>query len=730
MEIPDTVTSIGNHAFLGCANLGTVKIGDGVTTIGRMAFRALPNLTKVTFGAKVNEIGVMAFQDCVNLQNFTLPDAIQYLRFRCFAGCSKALTSVEIPTNEDELETELEQGVFSGCTKLATVTFGDTVRSLTKVPYGYWSAEEGYGYTDRADGTELYDFYENGLFYNCTSLKTINWGSGIKEIGDIAFLNCSALTDLTLPANITDIGNHAFFCCSSLKTVKVLGDVNSIGRYAFGKCPALHYVDFRGATMTSEPGYMPFMFDKNQVTAYAADGSTGWKGVAGVAGLPESGTWGGARITYGPPSANAGNPYDFLPVAPVDEVGWEDYKWSSPILLTTSRYVYGTTIPKSAQTVREGTPIYISYCFDEVWRGEAFQVTNRFTLSGTKSGTFYDVQSKTAHSEVDCFCKANAKPDLLQNLKPGTYKLTLRLNNGNVLAETDYYNNTTSITFKVVAVPKYTVKFNLNGGSGTTPASRTIQEGNTVGTLPKATRKGHTLKGWYTKKSGGSKISASTKVKANVTYYAQWTPNKYTIKFNKNGGKGTMKTQSATYGKAVTLRANAFKKSNYAFKGWATKKNGKVVYKNKAKVKNLTDKSGKTVTLYAVWEKSKSANVKPETTVSGTKPGSTWGGSKSSVSSVPSSSSVPSWAVGTFYGGDESAFTTITISKTGKVSGKVQFADGRWTIVGKVVGQSLETFVTDAGGNSAEVVFAIVKTPDGRCRIESEDRSIWTEKVQ
>ena len=177
------------------------------------------------------------------------------------------------------------------------------------------------------------------------------------------------------------------------------------------------------------------------------------------------------------------------------------------------------------------------------------------------------MQSKTAHSEVDCFCKANAKPDLLQNLKPGTYKLTLQLNNGNILGETDYSNNTTSLTFKVVAIPKYTVKFNLNGGSGTTPASRTIQEGSAVGTLPKATRKGYTLKGWYTKKSGGSKISASTKVKANATYYAQWTANKYTIKFNKNGGKGTMKTQSATYGKTVTLRANAFKRSKYTFKG-------------------------------------------------------------------------------------------------------------------------------------------------------------------
>ena len=132
-----------------------------------------------------------------------------------------------------------------------------------------------------------------------------------------------------------------------------------------------------------------------------------------------------------------------------------------------------------------------------------------------------------------------------------------------------------------------------------------VRKNSSVGTLPKATKKGYTLKGWYTKKSGGTKLAASTKINKNATYYAQWTANKYKIKFNKNGGKGTMKTLSATYDKNVTLRANAFKRTGYKFKGWAKTKKGKVAYKNKAKVKNLTATKGKTVTLYAVWKKAK-----------------------------------------------------------------------------------------------------------------------------
>lgn len=89
---------------------------------------------------------------------------------------------------------------------------------------------------------------------------------------------------------------------------------------------------------------------------------------------------------------------------------------------------------------------------------------------------------------------------------------------------------------------------------------------------------------------------------ADKSYYAKWTANTYTIKFDSNGGSGSMANLAMTYDVAKTLTQNAFTKAGYTFKGWALSKTGDVKYANKASVKNLTATKGGTVTLYAVWE--------------------------------------------------------------------------------------------------------------------------------
>lgn len=72
-------------------------------------------------------------------------------------------------------------------------------------------------------------------------------------------------------------------------------------------------------------------------------------------------------------------------------------------------------------------------------------------------------------------------------------------------------------------VNRYTLTFNANGGSVSTSSS-TVTYGSAYGTLPTPTRDYYDFTGWYTATSGGTKVTASTKMGAsNTTVYAQWT---------------------------------------------------------------------------------------------------------------------------------------------------------------------------------------------------------------
>ncbi len=70
----------------------------------------------------------------------------------------------------------------------------------------------------------------------------------------------------------------------------------------------------------------------------------------------------------------------------------------------------------------------------------------------------------------------------------------------------------------------YSVSFNINGGTGETPAPITVTYGGTYGTLPKPERTGYGFTGWFTEAQGGTRITADTQVAitAGQTLYARW----------------------------------------------------------------------------------------------------------------------------------------------------------------------------------------------------------------
>ena len=117
-----------------------------------------------------------------------------------------------------------------------------------------------------------------------------------------------------------------------------------------------------------------------------------------------------------------------------------------------------------------------------------------------------------------------------------------------------------------------------------------------------AVRTGYTFTGWYDMESGGNKVTQiETNSTGNVTLYARWKANSYTVVFDPNGGENTMSELSLTYDVAAQLVGNAFTRNGYTFAGWATEENGAVRYLDGATVINLATESGEEVTLYAIW---------------------------------------------------------------------------------------------------------------------------------
>lgn len=116
----------------------------------------------------------------------------------------------------------------------------------------------------------------------------------------------------------------------------------------------------------------------------------------------------------------------------------------------------------------------------------------------------------------------------------------------------------------------YTVTWDGNGGTPS-KSSSSFHYNDALGTLPTATRTGYTFKGWSTSKTGTVNVNTTTKVTANVTYYAVWTINSYTWTFDANGGTGdTTKTlnYNATLSTLPTASRASTAANNYTFAGW------------------------------------------------------------------------------------------------------------------------------------------------------------------
>ena len=171
LEIPSSVTSIGNNAFYGCNGLTSVDLPSSITKMGECVFYNCQNLSSVKLPSEITAISNSAFGECISLKNIELPAGITSIGDDAFVNCSN-LQNINLP---------------SGITTIGT-----------------------------------------GAFWYCSNLTNVILPSALASIGAIAFANCSNLANVTLSSNITSIGYSAFSDCNSLKNLTISKDVTSI----------------------------------------------------------------------------------------------------------------------------------------------------------------------------------------------------------------------------------------------------------------------------------------------------------------------------------------------------------------------------------------------------------------------------------------------------------------------------------------------------------------------
>jgi len=174
--------------------------------------------------------------------------------------------------------------------------------------------------------------------------------------------------------------------------------------------------------------------------------------------------------------------------------------------------------------------------------------------------------------------------------------------------------DTSSRKFIVKGTENCTITFDANGGTCST-TTRTVANGATVGELPRATRTGYSLLGWFTAASGGSQVTTSTKVTANVTFYAHWKENAapaqtYILRLHRNNSPRDGATAGRTYtiGKARALpkvqrELKWAPRKGYDFLGWARTADATTAeYADGQSLKDISTTPGVTVHIYAVWK--------------------------------------------------------------------------------------------------------------------------------
>lgn len=544
VTIPATVTEIGQHAFLSSSGLKQIvfESGSQLKRIGDSAFSGCSELISAVLPSGVEEIGSMAFADCSSLAGtFTLPTAMTDYGACAFVGCD-SLTGFNLSASNQRY----------------TVTDGVLYDADNTTLYCYPTGKSGSNFAvpDTVTTISQYAFYGN------ESIVSVDLAN-VTTIREGAFADCVNL-DVVLSEEADIIEGFAF---AGTKWYESNEDFAVIGNVVYSCLGEETDVDFSGYFSISP--YAAFGNSNIEtITFNNAARNIGAFAFAGCENLDTVYLNNLNDLVYVGTSSfdnTADNFIVYLPQRVLEEYTgnelWQQYADSFAVHTTSVNYdLNGGNI--DGQTAFTATAAYGGYV------SLPEPVRTGYTFEGWYESEDFSGQKLDANSLWTSYAA-----------------------DGNLYAKWAPLN--------------YTIIYNLNGGSMDSPAIQTYTIEDAV-QFPVPQMEGYTFAGWYTdagltKPAGDSFAAGRT---GDITLYAKWEPNEYTVTYNYNLNTGETLQGSYPVNTTVTYDQKYSmvvpERFGYEFNGWRDADGTFYSNENGAATFNSWNVA-EDITLYADW---------------------------------------------------------------------------------------------------------------------------------
>ena len=284
IQLPDTITSMGNNVFYNCTSLESVNIPSSLTTISAYTFYNCSKITGITLGSNIQTINAYAFYNCYSIKELVLPDSLTTIGEYAFYSCFQILTLI-LPSNMATIETS----AFEKCYKLTEVYDLSSNISVSKgTTYNGHVAYYAKAVHRSASTASVLDRSIEGFIFaktndvlyliSCESTASTitlpkHGSETTYQLSQYSICQLPNVTSITVPDYITSFESNTFFECPKLEYVSITNSITYFPDKVFTNCPALDTFNYNGtceewstlefSTITSQPMYFFKKFKLN-----------------------------------------------------------------------------------------------------------------------------------------------------------------------------------------------------------------------------------------------------------------------------------------------------------------------------------------------------------------------------------------------------------------------------------------------------------------------------------